>query len=171
MPLSIDLASPRLAVHRHHVCARVCVRATEARDFLYGSKSMSFLGKEKVESGFPAIEKNQFFSSFPSIKIEDGIEIFFLNKKLVKIIETFGWKLINYSEEEINHCSLWTGKFENEKIRYSPRRLSPGDKRNCVSFFPPEHLEKRRQRIMPARSSAPAAYCPGSLPRGRKKVY
>lgn len=88
MPLSIDLASPRLAVHRHHVCARVCVRATEARDFLYGSKSMSFLGKEKVESGFPAIEKNQFFSSFPSIKIEDGIEIFFLNKKLVKIIET-----------------------------------------------------------------------------------
>lgn len=51
---------------------------------------MSFLGKEKVESGFPAIEKNQFFSSFPSIKIEDGIEIFFLNKKLVKIIETFG---------------------------------------------------------------------------------
>lgn len=135
MPLSIDLASPRLAVHRHHVCARVCVRATEARDFLYGSKSMSFLGKEKVESGFPAIEKNQFFSSFPSIKIEDGIEIFFLNKKLVKIIETFGWKLINYSEEEINHCSLWTGKFENEKIRYSPRRDCHRETKGIVSVF------------------------------------
>lgn len=123
MPLSIDLASPRLAVHRHHVCARVCVRATEARDFLYGSKSMSFLGKEKVESGFPAIEKNQFFSSFPSIKIEDGIEIFFLNKKLVKIIETFGWKLINYSEEEINHCY----PFELENLKMKRLDIVRGD--------------------------------------------
>lgn len=124
MPLSIDLASPRLAVHRHHVCARVCVRATEARDFLYGSKSMSFLGKKKGRIRISSHRKESIFLLLSLYKDRGwNRNFFFLNKKLIKIIETFGWKLINYSEEEINHCY----PFELENLKMKRLDIVRGD--------------------------------------------
>lgn len=147
----------------------VCVRATEARDFLYGSKSGASLKKKKVELGFQLSREKRTIFLLLSIKIENGMEFFFFNKKLIKIIET---------RLKINHSDPWRRKliivpFELENLKMKRLDIVRGDchreTKGIVSVFFLRNTWRRGGRELCQPVLQPPQHIVREACRGEKK--
>lgn len=169
MPLSIDLASPRLAVHRHHVCVRVCT-CNGSSWFPLWIEIRSFLEKKKVELGFQLSREKRTIFLLLSIKIENGMEFFFFfNKKLIKIIET---------RLKINHSDPWRRKliivpFELENLKMKRLDIVRGDchreTKGIVSVFFLRNTWRRGGRELCQPVLQPPQHIVREACRGEKK--
>lgn len=169
MPLSIDLASPRLAVHRHHVCVRVCT-CNGSSWFPLWIEIRSFLKKKKVELGFQLSREKRIIFLLLSIKIENGMEFFFFfNKKLIKIIET---------RLKINHSDPWRRKliivpFELENLKMKRLDIVRGDchreTKGIVSVFFLRNTWRRGGRELCQPVLQPPQHIVREACRGEKK--
>lgn len=170
MPLSIDLASPRLAVHRHHVCVRVCT-CNGSSWFPLWIEIRSFLEKKKVELGFQLSREKRTIFLLLSIKIENGMEFFFFffNKKLIKIIET---------RLKINHSDPWRKKliivpFELENLKMKRLDIVRGDchrkTKGIVSVFFLRNTWRRGGRELCQPVLQPPQHIVREACRGEKK--
>lgn len=169
MPLSIDLASPRLAVHRHHVCMRVCT-CNGSSWFPLWIEIRSFLEKKKVELGFQLSREKRTIFLLLFIKIENGMEFFFFfNKKLIKIIET---------RLKINHSDPWRRKliivpFELENLKMKRLDIVRGDchreTKGIVSVFFLRNTWRRGGRELCQPVLQPPQHIVREACRGEKK--
>lgn len=170
MPLSIDLASPRLAVHRHHVCVRVCT-CNGSSWFPLWIEIRSFLEKKKGRIRILAIEreKNHFSPSLYKDRKWNGIFFFFFNKKLIKIIET---------RLKINHSDPWRRKliivpFELENLKMKRLDIVRGDchreTKGIVSVFFLRNTWRRGGRELCQPVLQPPQHIVREACRGEKK--
>lgn len=168
MPLSIDLASPRLAVHRHHVCACVYVQRKLVISFMDRNPELPW--KKKVELGFQLSREKRTIFLLLFIKIENGMEFFFFfNKKLIKIIET---------RLKINHSDPWRRKliivpFELENLKMKRLDIVRGDchreTKGIVSVFFLRNTWRRGGRELCQPVLQPPQHIVREACRGEKK--
>lgn len=168
MPLSIDLASPRLAVHRHHVCACVYVQRKLVISFMDRNPELPWKKKGRIR--IPAIEreKNHFSPSLYKDRKWNGI-FFFFNKKLIKIIET---------RLKINHSDPWRRKliivpFELENLKMKRLDIVRGDchreTKGIVSVFFLRNTWRRGGRELCQPVLQPPQHIVREACRGEKK--